>query len=159
MCSLVCVCVCDFTSNSAMCLPSYCWLFSAAASLLLMKGLLSLGLLSPGRNKHRHDFFYHTSLKQTENQSREQTAEETLPQNGLASCNYCSLVIQHNRKRLSFTKERRLFIPRVSSEDRTWANGSWICLMFSVLLSIWRAERSRVYILSLKADNTSWGRS
>ncbi len=42
-----------------MFLPSYCWLFSAAASLLLMKGLLSFGLLSAGRNTHTHT---HTPL-------------------------------------------------------------------------------------------------
>lgn len=55
-----CVCVCkvlDCTSNKAMFFPSYCWLFSAAASLLLMKGLLSLGLLSPEEKKtHKHWF-------------------------------------------------------------------------------------------------------
>lgn len=39
-----------------MFLRSYCWVFSVAASLLLMKGLLSLGLLSPGRNKHTSTF-------------------------------------------------------------------------------------------------------
>lgn len=36
------------TSNRAMCLPSYCWLFSMSMLLLLLiKGLLSLGFPSP----------------------------------------------------------------------------------------------------------------
>lgn len=43
--------LCAGTSNRAMFLPSYCWLFSAAASLLLINGLLSLGLLSPERRE------------------------------------------------------------------------------------------------------------
>ncbi len=42
------------TSNRAIFLPSYCWLFSASlAALLLMKGLLSLGFPSPETRKHR----------------------------------------------------------------------------------------------------------
>lgn len=45
------------TSNRAIFLPSYCWLFSASlAALLLMKGLLSLGFPSPVMQKHQLTF-------------------------------------------------------------------------------------------------------
>lgn len=53
-------CVSSHTSNKAMCFLSYCWLFSAAASLLLMKGLLSFGLLSPAWNRQPQSGAAHT---------------------------------------------------------------------------------------------------
>lgn len=53
------------TSNRAMFLPSYCWLFSTSlAALLLMKGLLSLGLTSTETQKHKPaDLNYNITFK------------------------------------------------------------------------------------------------
>ena len=67
-CRIVCR-VTERTSNKAMFLPSYCWLFSVAASLLLMKGLLSLGLLSPGKKKKRHTLLDWTERPQRKDHS------------------------------------------------------------------------------------------